>query len=202
MRRVRPWLVTAVVVSLVYGSAPGVGDVVFAQEGASGMKPASTNLSKFAKSVAVKPGEFTGRVLYPDGVIPAADAPVRVWSVAENRFVYETTTDRSGNYKLPALKEGRYLLVFGDRVVVDLRVDASAKLTGQPINVIMPRGKALLSREEIAEELARLGEGKGPRAEGGRLLRTRLMYGGAGLAAIGLVGFAVAQDGGRTIVSP
>ena len=203
MRPVRHWLTTVVVASLVFGSAPGFGVAVFAEEGAPGTKPASTELSKSAKSVAVKPGELTGRVLYPDGVIPAADAPVRVWSVAEKRSVYETTTDSSGNYKLPALKEGRYFLVFGDRVVVDLRVDASAKLTGQPINVIIPRGKALLSREEIAEELALLSEGKRPRAGGGRLLRTRLMYGGAALAAIGL-GFAVTQDGdgGRTIVSP
>ena len=202
MRRVQRWVATVVVVSLVYSSVPGIGDSLFAAESAPGMKATRAELGESMKSITVKPGEFTGKVLYPDGVIRAADAPVRVWSVTEKKFVYETTTDKSGNYKLPALKEGRYFLVFGDRVVVDLRVDASAKLAGQPINVIIPRGKALLSRGEVAEELVLLGGGKGPRAGGGRLLRTRLIWGGLGVTAIGLITYAATRDDDRVIVSP
>jgi len=154
---------------------------------------------KYSQYLEIKPGELKGRVLYPDGKTPAAKVPVRVWSPKEKKFVQQTTTDEKGNYKLAALEPGRYLLIFGDRVSVELRVVKSAAAAARPLEVIIPRGRAFFSPEEMQVELAK--EGGGGES---KLLKT-LLIGGLVVTAVA-VPLALSSGGGghhhRGIVSP
>lgn len=154
---------------------------------------------RYSRYLEVKPGELKGRVLYPDGKTPAAEVPVRVWSPAEKKFIYEGKTDKQGNYTLPALKPGRYLLIFGDRVTVDLRVTKTAAFTGKPLNVFIPRGRAFFAPEEMEVELVGGGE-----ATGGKLLTTLLIVGGGAATAVGIVALAggFEEEEEKVIVSP
>ena len=65
--------------------------------------------------------EITGFVLFSDGKTPANDVPIRLWSFAQEKYVYETETDDDGFYKLPKLPIGTYQLEF-DRIRVELRI--------------------------------------------------------------------------------
>lgn len=185
-------VLTALAMLLVSG--PGSPRLLLAAEGQTAAAV------KYSQYIEVKPGELKGQVLYPDGKTPAAKVPVRVWSVDQKKFVQETTTDEKGNYTLAALKPGRYLVIFGDRVSVDLRVAKTAPPAGKPLNVIIPRGKAFFSPQELEVEL--LGEGE----EGGgrRLLGTLLIVGAGGITAVGIVWAAGGFKGGgkKKIVSP
>ena len=192
-RRGRGVVSVLTVVALLVALGPVSPRVLLAQEGQTG---ATVRYSQF---LSVKPGPLSGRVLYPDGKTPAAKAPVRVWSVDQKKFVHQTTTDEKGNYKFPALKPGRYLVIFGDRVSVDLRVAETAKFGGKPLNIIIPRGQVFFAPEEMQVELLGEGEGKG------KLLPTLLIVGGLGATAVGVValsgGFG-GGGGGKKIVSP
>lgn len=183
-------LLTALAVLLAWG--PGSQGLLFAADGET---PAAV---KYASHLEMKPGPLNGQVLYTDGKTPAAKVPVRVWSVKEKKFVYETTTDDEGNYKIPELAEGKYLAVFGDRVIVDLRVSDAALPVKKPFNVIIPEGKPLLTREELVAELS--GEKEGVP----RILRTVIIIGAATVTAVGVVALAGGFKGEerRRIVSP
>ncbi len=157
---------------------------------------------KYSSYLEVKPGELKGQVLYPEGKTPAAKVPVRVWSVEEKKFVHQTTTDEKGNYKLPALKPGRYLVIFGDRVSVDLRVSKEIEGAVKPLNVIIPRGQVFFAPGQMEVEL--VGE-EAEGAEGDRLLSSLLIFGGGAVTAVGILWAAGALDREvekKVIVSP
>ena len=191
-RRGRMVVSVLTVLTMLLVSGPGSSRLLMAAEGETGAAV------KYVRYLEVKPGELRGQVLYPDGKTPAAKVSVRVWSVEQKKFVHETVTDEKGNYTLPRLAAGRYLVVFGDRVSVDLRVVETASMVGKPLNVIIPHGQVFFSPEEMQAELA--GEGEG----GGKLLRTLLIVGAAGATAVGIVALAGAGGGGggRKVVSP
>ncbi len=164
--------------------------------GASGSVSAAGKSSKvkYIEFLLVKPGAFTGKVLYTDGKSPAAEVPVRVWSITQKKFVYNTTTDKKGAYKLPKLPADRYLAIYGDRVSVDLRVDEKAKGTPQPLDVIIPRGKAYA---------AGLGMGLGG-IEAATVLNSLILVGVGAGTAIAIVAATdnLGDDTKRRIVSP
>jgi len=139
--------------------------------------------SSYARSVGMKPGKLSGKLLYTDQT-PVVDAPVRVRTVAENKLVMETKTDAEGAYSLGHLDEGHYLIDFADRATVELR--AGTKVTGavETLDMVIPRG---LWRK-------------------GGLLRTAVTSTGVGATAVALV---VAVDsvqdpdnGDKKVVSP
>ncbi len=180
------------VLGMLLVSGPGSRGVLSAAEGES----AAT--VKYSQYLEVKPGELKGQVLYPDGKTPAAKVPVRVWSVKEKKFVHETGTDEKGRYSLPALKEGRYLLIFGDRVSVELRVLPLATMAGRPLDVIIPRGRVFFSPEEMQVELAKEG------TDGGSKLLKTLLIAGLVVTAVA-VPLALSGGGGgghHHVVSP
>lgn len=187
-------VVTALAVLLVAG--PGSPRLLLAAEGGT----AAT--VKYSQYLQIRPGELRGQVLYPDGKTPAAKVPVRVWSVEAKKFVYQSTTDEKGRYRLPKLAPGRYLVIFGDRMSVEVRVVEGAELSGQPLNVIIPRGQAFFAPEDMTVEL--MGEVE----EGDRkLLRSLLILGGGTITAVGIAALAGAFKGGggngkKVIVSP
>ena len=179
------------VLGVLFASGPGSQGILCAAEGES----AAT--VKYSQYLEIKPGELKGQVLYPDGKTPAATVPVRAWSLSEKKFVHQTNTDEKGQYNLPALKEGRYLLIFGDRVSVDLRVVESTDTKTRTLDVIIPRGRAFFSPEEMQVELAEEGSG------GNRRLLTALILGGLVATAVA-VPIALHDGGGdgHGVVSP
>ena len=115
-------------------------------------------------------GELAGTVIYPDGKTPVADAAVRVWSVEAKKFVAEVLTDKKGRYEVTKLKDGRYFVVYGDRVTVDLRVDRKAQTGTKTLNVIVPRGTTIfaqMAQERRAAILTLMGAGEDEPPAGG-----------------------------------
>lgn len=194
MGRVRGVVSVVVAVALLLVGGPGSPRVLLAAEGGTAAEVT------YSRYLEVKPGELGGQVLYPDGRTPAAKVPVRVWSVQEKKFVYQTTTDEKGHYTVPKLAPGRYLVLFGDRVSVDLRVVETATFAGKPLNVIIPRGRVFLAPEELELELA------GEEEEGRRrLLGALLIVGAGGATAVAIVAVAGGFEHAakkKAIVSP
>jgi hypothetical protein len=154
----------------------------------------------YSQSLTIKPGSLTGQVLYPDGETPAANVPIRVWSVVDKKFIYEGTTDEKGMYRIPALGPGQYVVIAGDRVRVEVVVSDAASTTGKPLNIIIPRGKAFFSTQELEAELA---GGAAPGQE--KLLRSVLVFSAAAVTAVGVLwatGALGGEGGGRNVVSP
>jgi len=181
-------LMTAVVMLVVAG--PGGPRVLLAQAG-----PAAITV-RYSQSLSIKPGPLRGQVLLTDGKTPAANVPVRVWDVARKKFIHETTTDEKGNYALPHFAPGQYRVAFADRVFVDLRVSDAASTFGRPLNVIIPRGKPLVTPQELQVELAAEAPSK--------LLPTLLIITAGAATAVGIVALAGGFEGAERerIVSP
>ena len=73
------------------------------------------------KSTEVARDEMVGAVFYPDGVTPASDLPVRVWSVEKQRMLYRSKTNAEGVFRIPVLRVGQ-CYVFVGLVRVNLSV--------------------------------------------------------------------------------
>ncbi|MHC4479558.1 MAG: hypothetical protein ACYS8K_05180 [Planctomycetota bacterium] len=174
-------------------------------------KPAEQQATSVAygDSVSVKPGALAGTVLYSDGKTPAAEVPIRLWGVEKGEFCQQTQTDETGHYELADLEPGRYYAVFADRVRVDLRVDEEAELSGGPLNVIVPRGKAVFAQmttEQRSAVLIVLSETEGEPEEGDVTkmpLRTVLIVAGGSATAVGAAIIVEnSDDDDHHVVSP
>ena len=185
--RTRRWVAVVVSVALLYSSMPWNGCLLFA---------AGTAAAAASSQVAtISTQELSGKLLYPDGETPVAAAPVRVWSVAQKKFIYQTTTDAKGAYTLPQMSPGRYVLVYGDRVRVNLVVTAGKEPFVKFLNVIIPRGIPLVTEEQLAAELAG-GAVAGGAAATAALLTAIVIAVAGGLLAVGVVGAAGGFGGG------
>ena len=181
MQDVRRQVVMALVIVLAIGATAAV----------AGPLPSAWETSK--SILVLKPAPLKGKVVFSDRTTPAAKVPVRVWSVEHKKLVHETTTDAAGAYTLPKLREGRYILVYADRVRVDLVVDQAKGRDALPLNIIVPRGRSFISKKMLAAELARAG------GAGGSSLKPVLMGVAAGGAAWGI--YEMSNDkntGGRS----
>ena len=149
----------------------------------------------YGRLVEANAGLLSGRVIYPDGITPAAKVPVRVWSVKAKKFVREVTTDEKGRYSLRELAVGRYFIVFGDRVRVDVRVAKDARRGVKTLDVVIPHGQVIfaqMAQERRAAVLTLLGAGEGSEgakgaAKGGGLLKTVIIGAGGAATAVGIV---------------
>ena len=146
--------------------------------------PAKASVVKYSDFLQVKPGKLSGRVLYTDGKTPAAGVSVRVWDVSKKKFVYSTVTGPDGSYQIPQLPDGRYQVVYGDRVCVDLRVARTAPEQKVPLDVIIPRGRSAASAVAAAG-----GAGAGT-AGGGTVLKSLIIVGAGGATAVGVAAAA------------
>jgi len=84
--------------------------------------------------------EMVGVALFPDGVTPIENLPVRVWSVDKQKMVYRTRTDADGLFRVPVIRVGRYYLFVG-RARVNINVLLSNEMAGSQNNdivVILP----------------------------------------------------------------
>ncbi len=142
-------VLTALVLLCSSALAEGTGPVT--ERNGPGQQVGIVRYRQFAQA---RPGEVTGRALFPDLKTPAAKATVRVWNVGKREFVHTGSTDDGGFYRLPALEPGRYFVIFGDRVNVDLRVVRDPEVEGGPLNVIIPRGRTVFARMEPAQRSA------------------------------------------------
>ena len=79
--------------------------------------------------------ELAGVAMFPDGVTPIGNLPVRVWSVDKQKMVYRTRTDADGLFHVPIIRVGRYYLFVG-----------RAKIN---INVLLSSGMALSQNNDI-----------------------------------------------------
>jgi hypothetical protein len=194
MRALPTWLPTVALIALLSGLLSTSGALLLAQE----QKPQAQNARdpadiSYSQYVHAKPGELTGTVLYADGKTPAAKVPVRLWSTEQGKFTQETSTDEKGAYKLSALAAGRYLVVFGDRVYVDLRVDDEATPAGGPLNIIIPRGAAPFGqmaperRAAVLAGLAQPKDGESGEAGADKPLGTLIIIGGGTATAVAAV---------------
>lgn len=193
MRSNRGKALVALLAAFVHVLSPAAGAL-----GATSGEPSVA--AGYARSVEMKPGALTGKLLYSDGKTPVAKAPVRVWSVTDQEFVLEAMTDEKGAYNLGQLEEGRYLIVFGDRVTVEIRVAKDAKDGVSTLDVIVPRGKvafAQMAQQQRAVVLtvvaATEGQGDGEEGEkggeggGGGLLHTVVVGAAGGLIAVAVI---------------
>jgi hypothetical protein len=71
--------------------------------------------------LSVLPAEFRGVVVYPDGETPVEGLPVRVWDAQNEKVIFRTRTDGSGQFVIPELKEGEHYITVGS-VRVDMRL--------------------------------------------------------------------------------
>ncbi len=190
MNEVRKSMAMLVALALVFSTAIGTGGSVSAAE--TGKEEMT-----YSQHLKIRPAEITGKVLFPDGKTVAAKVPVRVWSIAKEKFVHQTSTDEKGAYKLPKLAAGRYFLIYGDRVSLDLRVEEEARQISRTLNVIIPRGKVLAADRE-AGELWGLGG-----IERGTMLTSVIVFSGGVATAIGVT-VATGNLGEETkkVVSP
>ena len=183
--RTRRWVAVVVSVALLYSSMPWTGCLLFA---------AGTAAAAASSQVAtISTQELSGKLLYPDGETPVAAAQVRVWSVAQKKFIYQTRTDAKGAYTLPQMSPGRYVLVYGDRVRVNLVVTAGKEPLLRFLNVIIPRGVPLVTEEQLAAELAGATSGA---VTAGVLLTAIIIAVAGGALAVGVVGAAGGFGGG------
>ena len=200
MLRERKWLALALCVSLLFGSMPGVQCLLFAQEEAPPLL-----ISKTKTFLEVGLEELSGTVFYSDLRTRVTGSPVRVWSRKDNKFVYETTTDEKGAYKIPVLPEGYYYVVFGDRLILEILVDASVRRVGRPHNVVVPRGKSGLTLEQLSRMLrpAEIEDNTGGATRNRQLLRSVIILGTATLI-VGVILYRAWGHPGREkkIVSP
>ena len=146
MQRLRWTVAVALAAALALGGTAALAAPVPSDSGAEGV-------------LTVKPATLAGKLLYSDQRTPVVNAVVRVWSVDKKKFVHETRTDEEGAYELPKLAPGRYILVFADRVRVNLVVDETKGLVDVPLNVVVPRGTALITPKQLAAELTKFPAG-------------------------------------------
>jgi len=145
---------------------------------------------RYGQVVVADVGDLSGRVIYPDGKTALPKAVVRVWSVQDAKFVQEVLTDKEGAYTVKNLTPGRYIVVFGDRVVVDLRVQKAPKAAVQKLDVICPHGKtvfAQMAMERKAAVLTTMGAAEEGEKAGGGLLKTVVVGAGGTATAVGIV---------------
>ena len=201
MRSARGKALVALLAAFVYVLSPG-GRLL----AATSDEPSVA--AGYARFVEMRPGELTGKLLYPDGKTVVARVPVRVWSVENKAFVLEVLTDEKGGYSLGRLEEGRYLILFGDRVTVDIRVAKDAKDGVETLDVIVPRGKvafAQMAQQQRAVVLtmwaATEGQGDGEEGGGEGLLRTLVIGAAGGAIAVAVVDiFDIFEE--KKVVSP
>ncbi|MBA4386572.1 MAG: hypothetical protein C0404_01245 [Verrucomicrobia bacterium] len=96
--------------------------------------------------VETTPARTYGVVLYPDGVTPVSDLPIRVWSVERRKMVYRTTTAVDGSFSLPELSAGR-CQVFVGRLKIDMQVfrpTAESLWQRNDMVIVLPRSMILM----------------------------------------------------------
>jgi hypothetical protein len=99
---------------------------------------------------------FSARVVYPDGTPAGGAMPVRLWRVGEREFLHTALTDDDGIFALPALEEGRYVLVVNDRVMVEMEVSREVKPLAGPAQIVIPRGQGAYAGLSAAQQLVML----------------------------------------------
>ncbi len=149
---------------------------------------------KYGRFLEAKASEFAGKALYPDGKSPASGLAVRVWSVEKKKFVAKAVTAKDGTYKLGKLAAGRYLVVYGDRVTVELRVTDKAEVGIETLDVIIPRGESVFAQmaQERRETVLTLMGAAEPTegasgADGSGLVKTLLIGTGATATAVAVL---------------
>jgi hypothetical protein len=93
---------------------------------------------KYGQLETVSSVELKGKVLLPNGTTPAPGMSVRVWDVEQKKFIYNTTTDKEGTYALQKLPPGRYVLVYGDHIRVNLLVVEGTEPVTRFLNIMVP----------------------------------------------------------------
>ncbi len=202
MRSTRNLLVEVVAVLVALGSVTVTCSILLAGEPGSQLM--------HMQSALWQPAPLSGQVLFPDATSPAGGVPVRMWSVAERRFIYETVTDAEGAYSLPAVGPGRYWLVFGDKVTVDVEVSEEGKDAPKTFTVIIPRGSVALARmpaERWAAVLEATAAPEGGSLLGGlmpksRLMKSVLVVGGGSATAVGVAVAVKSDNDHKKVVSP
>ena len=101
------------------------------------------------------PQEIAGIALFPDGETPVSDLPVRVWDMAEKKFVYRTRTDEHGVFEAPQMGAGLHSLFVG-RVKIDLCMiaeKAGRSAQRHDIIVVIPRKMIVSARPGLMDVL-------------------------------------------------
>ena len=174
-------VVAVVAVAMVFSAVPMAGAAP------DTAKDASVEYSDFLR---MKPGKLSGKVFYTDGKTAAADISVKVTNKASGEVVHSSVTDKKGLYQLPELPAGEYSIVYGNRVSVELRVEANGPKHELPLNVIIPRGKA------AGASAAGVGAAgaKAALEVGATPLKSVLIVGGAAATAVGVVAAVVVAN--------
>lgn len=105
---------------------------------------ASGVVSRPAYFYKIITAEAKGFVFWADGETAAIGVPVRLWDIQKRDFIFETTTDENGAFRLPVLEPGRYFVTF-DTIRLDLEVLPRIPYAEQQphdIIVVIPRGVA------------------------------------------------------------
>jgi hypothetical protein len=92
----------------------------------------------------LREGKITGKVTRTDGKTPLPDTSITVIDAKSGKTVATVKTDKKGRYSLSALKPGKYRLVVGHRMVVQIEVVPRDDSSLSVLNILVP--DALLSR--------------------------------------------------------
>lgn len=110
--------------------------------------------------------EFSATVIRSDES-SVAGAPVKVWDLNKKTFVWKSKSDEEGVVQVPALSEGSYLFVVGDRIAIPAVVAEDAPDLSDDVQFLLPRGKssfADMTDEEQEAVLAQFQPGDATKA--------------------------------------
>ena len=130
-RRTKQWL--AAVVSAQTLAAGSTVQAV-AQDVSQGTVEVARQAAN--EPVAVKPGALIGSVVNPTTGKPWDNTLVELVDPDSGKVLATTRTTKGGRYDLGDVKEGRYLLRINEKIVLEVRVTASA--TVSVLNVAIP----------------------------------------------------------------
>jgi hypothetical protein len=107
----------------------------------SATAPATSDNGRAEPLLEIVPEEIVGIALYPDGITPVAELPIRLWSEARQRVIFRTQTAADGTFRVPRTAAGPCFLFVG-RVKMNLRMlppSAGGTYQQHDIIIVVPR---------------------------------------------------------------
>ncbi|MFP4029872.1 MAG: hypothetical protein ACLFWL_19005 [Candidatus Brocadiia bacterium] len=121
-----------------------------------------------SQRIQLPAGSLPVQAIYPDQK-PVRSASIKMWHQESGKFVWTDKADEEGNFEIPELDAGQYLLIVAERVAIPVETGIESADGEGPFFVLVPHGKsqfAELSARAQARALTQF-EGGGAEEEEG-----------------------------------